>query len=158
MRKRAIIYLLFALAFTALAFFTSTRSGAEHNELGGRIVNWLNDTFFSGSLSSEEKTSISSVAAKLFGHYGLYSLIGLFLSLFLREGRIPGMWAFVVWLSYGLVISMMGEFIQLFSNGRYPSFNDVVIDFSGYAAPNLLHGLYSSKHRDNYSITLRDNI
>ena len=84
-RKRAFLFLFLVLALSGFIIFTSTNSGAAHSELGGRTIEWLNQVIFGGSLSEGEKEAIVGVSVKLFGHFSLFLLDGLFACLFLRE-------------------------------------------------------------------------
>lgn len=142
MRKRAYIFLVIAIALAGFILFTSTNTGATHSQLGGRTIQWVNEVFFGGSLSEMEKSSIVGVAVKLFGHFGLFCLDGLFFFLFLRETPLKLRGKTLMLICIGIILSCLGEFIQLFSDGRNGNVFDIVIDYSGYMLiPLFLLGL-----------------
>jgi len=132
------VYLTLAMGLGALIVFTSTRSGNQNENAGGTIIGWINGTFFSGQLSDEEKTSIVGVAAKLFGHFALFLLEGLFAELFLLTFPRLRWKCLAILLIYSLILSFSGEIIQIFSAGRYPSLHDVFLDMSGFWMVPLL--------------------
>ncbi|MCR5490909.1 MAG: VanZ family protein [Bacilli bacterium] len=132
MRKRKIVFGIIVIALTALIVFTSTNTGEEHSRAGGVIIGWINDVFFGGGLSSYEKEAIVGVGAKFLGHFSLFLLDGLFFWLFLKEFGLSEKKMAILFVAYGFLLSCAGEVIQIFSEGRYPTFNDVLIDFSGF--------------------------
>ena len=132
MRKRAFVYLGIVILLSGLIVFTSTNSGAAHSEAGGRIIGWINTYIFNGRLSQNEQSSIVGIGAKLFGHFSLYLLTGLFSLLFVKELPQKGKNKYMGLISYGLLLSILGEVIQIFSQGRSPLFSDVLLDFSGF--------------------------
>ncbi|MBQ2070313.1 MAG: VanZ family protein [Bacilli bacterium] len=137
MRKRGILFLLIFLALAGFIVFTSTNSGNSHNELGGRTIAWINEHIFANTLTASECDSIVGVSAKLFGHFSLFLLDGLFLYLFLRETKLKGKAVYLIFILIGIVLSSIGEIVQIFSDGRYPSVFDVILDFSGFFLPLL---------------------
>ncbi len=144
MKKRRIAYAIITLALSVLIIFTSTRTGDDHNRAGGLIIGWINDVFFGGSLSSYERDAIVGVAAKFLGHFSLFLLDGLFGFLFLRTFVLSKKKEAILFLAYGFLLSCAGEFTQIWSAGRFASFADVLIDFSGWAFTYLTH--YLMKH------------
>ena len=137
MRKRGILFLLIFLALAGFIVFTSTNTGNSHNELGGRTIAWINEHIFASTLTEAECDSIVGVSAKLFGHFSLFLLDGLFLYLFLIETKLKRASAYLLFVLVGLVLSSIGEIVQIFSDGRYPSVFDVILDFSGFLLPLL---------------------
>ncbi len=139
--KKRVIFLTIAFALSALAIFTSTRTGSDHNVLGGNFINWINVTFFSSSLSEMEKTAITGASAKLFGHFGLFLLTGLFFLLGINTFSWSIKKKAIVVFAYGFLLSCAGEFVQLFSADRSATFYDVLIDFGGYSFAPLIYFL-----------------
>ena len=144
-RKRAFLFLALTVALAGFILFTSTNSGASHSELGGRTIEWLNQVIFQGTLSDGEKEAIVGVSVKLFGHFSLFLLDGLFFTLFLRELKSKSLQKALILFAFGLVLSILGEVLQLFSNGRNGNVFDVVIDYSGFLLPYAFAYLWANK-------------
>ncbi len=138
---KRIIYGLLTMAIAAFICFTSTRTQDDHAGLGGNLIAFINNVFFGGMLSESEQSSILGVAGKLFGHFLLFSLDGLFALLFVYELDVKHRYLYAI--LFGLALSNLGEFIQLFSAGRVASFSDVLIDFMGF----LLIPSFTYMHR-----------
>ena len=145
-RKRAFLFLFICLALSGFIIFTSTNSGASHSELGGRTIEWVNQYIFGGSLSEGEKDAIVGVAVKLFGHFSLFLLDGLFACLFLRELSLKTLQKDTILFAFGLILSILGEVVQLFSNGRNGNPFDVAIDYSGFLLPFAIAYLWTAKN------------
>lgn len=142
MRKRAYLFLVIAILLAGFILFTSTNSGASHSDLGGKTIQWVNEVFFGGMLSEQAKSAIVGVSVKLFGHFSLFLIDGIFFYLFLRETHLSRKGKAVLFLSIGFVLSCLGEFIQLFSDGRNGNVFDIVIDYSGFILiPLFIWGL-----------------
>jgi hypothetical protein len=139
------IYLALTLALSGLIIFTSTRTGAEHDAEGGRIIGWINTVFFAGNLSAQEQTSIVGVGAKLLGHFGLFLLTGLFSGLFLASFPNLGKWTLPILMAYSLLLASLGEIIQIFSAGRSPTLHDVFLDLTGFWLPILLKAMLAKE-------------
>ena len=155
MRKRGYLFLFLTIALAGFIVFTSTNSGASHSQLGGRTIEWVNRVIFGGSLSEGEKSSIVGVAVKLFGHFSLFLLDGLFLFLFLRETRLKRVQKLGILFGFGLFLSIVGEVVQLFSDGRNGNVFDVMIDYSGFLLPFLLTCLMDKRKR-MFGLTEKD--
>lgn len=139
------LYLLLALGLTALIVFTSTRTGEQNDEAGGNIIEWINASVFQNQLDQEEQTSIVGVAAKLFGHFSLFLVDGLFFDLFLRTFSRLHRKRIIILLVVSLLLSSLGEIIQIFSVGRYPALRDVFLDMTGFWMAPLLTILYDKE-------------
>ncbi len=130
MRKR-VFFLVFALALSGLIVFTSLNTGSTYEGIGGVIGKWMNATFFGGSLIEEEVSAVVGFGSKFLGHFWLFAFTGLFWFLFLRTLR----WrkrSLVLLLVLGICLASLGEIIQIFTRGRYPSFADVLLNYSGF--------------------------
>ena len=77
-----------------------------------------------------------AVVRKLVGHFGLFGASGLFTTIALllyKDVRFDKkMVVFAIGEGFGLIVAIISELIQLFTPGRYFSFIDVMIDYSGY--------------------------
>ena len=138
-KKRA-IYLFLALALSGLVVFTSLNTGETYSGIGGFLGPWINNTFFFGRLSDLEVETIVGYGSKFIGHFWLFGFTGLFWWLFLVSFQKKKI-AFMA-LAVGLVLASLGETLQIFTAGRYPSFVDVVINFTGFSLLPLCHILF----------------
>lgn len=139
MNKKRIAYAIIAFALSGLIVFTSTRTGEDHSDAGGVIIGWVNRVFFGGGLTEYEQSSIVGVGAKFLGHFSLFMLDGLFGYLFVNTLPVSNKKKAILFLGYGLLLSFLGEFIQLFSVGRFATLGDVLIDYTGWTLPFLVH-------------------
>ena len=126
------IYGLIFLALTGLVVFTSLNTGDTYASAGGQIGRWINEHLFFGALTPTEVKALTGFGGKFIGHFSLFALDGLFLWLFLRQLKWKGFARALALICFGIVIASLGETIQLFVEGRNPSFEDVVINFGGY--------------------------
>lgn len=98
------------------------------------------------SLTPAEFNRINAFVRKFVGHFSLFLLTGLsgalvLCSFFLKthgDSLFKTFLGFSVLLIYGLVLASVSEGFQIFAGGRGPSWNDVGIDFSGYALSVLV--------------------
>lgn len=136
-RKRGFIYFGIAILLAGFILFTSTNPESAHSEAGGRIIGWINAVFFGNGLTQAEQTAIVGAGAKLFGHFSLFLLDGLFFYLGFKETALRKRTSIAFLLLIGVVLSCFGEVIQIFADQRTPAFADVLIDYSGYLLPLL---------------------
>lgn len=140
------VYGIITLALAGLIVYTSLNTGNTYSSIGGRIGAWVNAVFFGSRLNAEEVLTITSFGAKFFGHFSLFALEGLFAFLFC--GTYKNKWLFAAFfLVFGMFMSVLGESIQLFIDGRSPSFEDVWIDFSGYLLLPIWISFYRKLNR-----------
>ena len=137
MAKKVVYGMLLAL-FTGVIVFSSTRTGLDHSNAGGLIIGWINNVFFGGRLSAYEQDAIVGVGAKFLGHFCLFMGAGFFAYLFLKQFPLDKKKRYLIVFAYGLALSCLGETIQVFSEGRFATPADVLIDFSGYCFTLLL--------------------
>lgn len=137
--KKKIIFGVIFLLITGLIIFTSTRSQQDHINEGDAVAKFINQYIFSGRLTDTELSNLkTSVGAKLLGHFSLYALDGLFSYLFVNQFKFKNKFKIFAIVFFGLALASCGEVIQLFAVERYSSFNDVIINYSGYLLPLLL--------------------
>ncbi len=130
--KKRVVFLLLAIALTGLIVFTSLNTGSTYNSIGGVIGPWVNRVFFFGRLSDAEVSILVGFGSKFLGHFWLFSLTGLFYWLFFRAFPNKKNALFVALLLLGAFLASLGETIQIFTAGRYPSFADVLLNFMGF--------------------------
>ena len=138
---KKVIFGIVALALSALVVFTSLNTGENYAEAAGVIGPWVNAHLFFGRLNAEEVSNLTGFGSKLFGHFALFALTGLFSSLFLSS-LLKKRTAWVLYLCYGLILASLGEVIQIFVAGRSPSVADVAVNLAGYLLLPLIHRFY----------------
>lgn len=83
------------------------------------------------------------VVRKMVGHFGAFLVLGIFGSLsyyiLFKKNLKDKLGAFVVSLIAGFAVAGITEILQLpyFTEGRYCSFNDVLLDFEGYCVSTI---------------------
>lgn len=98
-----------------------------------KIINF----FKADAINSENIESFSYVVRKLVGHFGLFLCDALFVSITFYSYhslyKKPNLWfsTLLIFLVGGFFASI-SEMIQVFIPGRVGSFEDVLIDMSGY--------------------------
>lgn len=137
-----------------VTFTSSDSSIATIDEKGNMIglrkgnvditVTWKEDETITGlasisiiSLDTNTFNNINHWVRKLIGHFGVFLVTAVFgiLSIyffFFDEGKKKYILSSVV-LVFGLILAMLSELLQIDAGNRGPSWNDVGIDFSGYA-------------------------
>lgn len=130
--KKRVVFLVLAIALTGLIVFTSLNTGSTYNSIGGVIGPWVNRVFFFGRLSDAEVSILVGFGSKFLGHFWLFSLTGLFYWLFFRAFPNKKNALFAALLLLGVFLASLGETIQIFTAGRYPSFADVLLNFMGF--------------------------
>ena len=137
---KKIIFLVLAIAFSAVVVLTSLGTGAAYAEAGGQVGRWVNEYLLASRLNAEETAALSSFGGKFVGHYLLFLATGLFTALFLKEIKMKYAWRACVFVVYGLLLSSLGETIQLFTPGRFPTFGDVILNLTAFLT---LPGIYA---------------
>ena len=139
---KRIIYGLLSLLLTTLIVVSCFGTGDLYGEAGGRIGNWINDYLLFHSLTPVEVQTMTALGSKFIGHYTLFALDGLFYWLFLSTFQELGKKKAAAFIAFGLCVSIAGEVIQMFIEGRFPAFADVVINFTGFSMIPLIAVLY----------------
>ena len=140
MKLRRIVYLLLALALTGLVVFTSLNTGDTYSGIGGWLGPWVNRVFFFGRLSEVEVATLVGFGSKFIGHFWLFAFTGLFWWLFLttfKKKKIARLALLV-----GLALASLGECLQVFTAGRFPSFEDVVLNYCAFLFLPLCRSLF----------------
>ena len=138
---KKIVFLFLALTGTFLIVFLSTRGSADYASIEGGVSVWINDTFFSSSLSAPEVTAMSRFGWKAVGHVLLFLATGLFYELFFScfesfRYKKP------ILFGIGLILAIAGEVTQLFTPTRSATFADIVINFASFSFLPAIRILY----------------
>ncbi len=97
-----------------------------------------------GPSFSDRFENFSHWVRKSFGHFGAFLLLGIAAALtyhtWLPKSSKGKMLAFVVCLVMGFAVAGLTEILQMpiFTQGRGPSFSDVILDFRGYCCSSMV--------------------
>ncbi len=113
------------------SFYHSLKSSDKSSISSGNFSTFIKNAFFIFNFDNLNIDIFQNFIRKLFGHFGLFFLIGLFGFLFynLKFKRIKI--SIILSVIIGFFISIFSEVLQLFASGRNSSFYDVVVNFSG---------------------------
>ena len=144
-----IIVCVLALAINAYIIMHSCLDAAESTKASQGVVEVAEDvvnTVSPGTITPENHDTFATIIRKSFGHFGLFAVSGLLSSLAVFLALHPFKWAnqfvvVIIGLSFGLLMGIITETIQLSVPGRSGEFTDVLIDFSGYLLGALIVAL-----------------
>jgi VanZ family protein len=135
-----IIFSVIALAINAYIIIHSCLDAMQSTEASNGVVEVTEEvinTVAPGTITPENHDSFASFARKAFGHFGLFMVSGFFSSLAFYLAISPFnkqkyYQIIIIALSFGLLMGLVTETIQLYVPGRSGEITDVLIDFSGY--------------------------
>lgn len=144
-----IVFCVLAVAINAYIIMHSCLDAVASTEQSQGVVQVSEDvvnTVAPGTITPENHDSFASFIRKAFGHFGLFVISGLLSPTALYLLINPFKWSkhylnVFIGLSFGLLIAITTEVIQLSVPGRSGEFTDVLIDFSGYLLGALIVGL-----------------
>lgn len=144
-----IVFCVLAVAINAYIIMHSCLDAVASTEQSQGVVQVSEDvvnTVAPGTITPENHDSFASFIRKAFGHFGLFVVSGLLSPTALYLLINPFKWSkhylnVIIGLSFGLIIAITTEVIQLSVPGRSGEFTDVLIDFSGYLLGALIVGL-----------------
>ena len=137
-RKEAAKWILFALAILLNAFIiiNSCMNGNQSSAESGRVTNIIKNIinfFIHNAINDSNYETFHGVIRKLVGHFGLFLLDGVIVSWDIHFLIQKKWWIkLIISLSFGLLIAILTEVIQLAVPGRAGSALDILIDYSGY--------------------------
>lgn len=137
-RKEATKWILFALAILLNAFIiiNSCMNGNQSSAESGRVTNIIKNIinfFIHNAINDSNYEAFHGVIRKLVGHFGLFLLDGVIVSWDIHFLIQKKWWIkLIITLSFGLLIAILTEAIQLAVPGRAGSALDILIDYSGY--------------------------
>lgn len=141
MKTRKILFYIFLALSVAVNIFIvieGATSGSESESQSFGFTAWFIDVVRnidpeSGIVQNPETTH--AVIRKLVGHFGLFGLSGILstlMFLFINDSMTRKIQIIICTSMYGFFFALVSELAQYFTPGRYMSFIDVLIDFSGY--------------------------
>lgn len=123
--------------FIIVSAVTNGDSSAAQSGNFSRFLATIINAFSSNAINDGNFESFALVNRKLFGHFGLFAVDGLTTSLaiflFLKNSKYDRI--SIVWggsLVFGLIVASISESFQIFTPGRYGTWEDIGIDFAGY--------------------------
>ncbi len=113
------------------SFYHSLKNGESSSNDSQKFSNFIKNTFSVFNFNQINNDVFNIIVRKLFGHFGLFLLIGIFglISYFLIFAKIK--LSIIVNLIIGFIVSVLAEILQLFTTGRNYSFTDIIINFLG---------------------------
>lgn len=144
-----IIFTVLALAINAYIIYHSCLNGAQSSQASQGVVEVSEEvvnTVRPGTVTPENYNAFATFIRKSLGHFGLFVVSGIFSSLsiyyiFKDFKWIKHFLSTIFALSFGLIIAMTTEIIQLNVPERSGEFTDVLIDYGGYLLGAFLVGL-----------------
>lgn len=145
-RLLTIIFGVIALAINVLIIVESCiggdGSGSQSLGFTNFVVSIL-ERIAPGASFLEDKEHLHSVVRKLFGHFLLFGLAGIFntltiLFIFMDNENKKDIFKALVSFGIGFTLALVSELIQIFVPGRAGVFTDVLIDFSGFLLFSLI--------------------
>lgn len=124
---RRIFYLLLSILIVLFIFYNSLKNGEESSNASLTVLNFLNDFFSSiGTSFRFEGYFIRKLA-----HFIEFFILGFFIMLDFEAftGKTVSVLGYPLFLC--LLIPVIDEYIQTFSEGRTSLVTDVLLDFSG---------------------------
>ena len=144
-----IIFTVLAVSLNAYIIYHSCLNGAQSTQAAKGVVDVSEEvvnTVRPGTVTPENYNAFATFIRKSLGHFGLFVVSGIFSSLSIYYIFKDFKWIkhflnTIFALSFGLIIAMTTEIIQLNVPDRSGEFTDVLIDYSGYLLGAFLVGL-----------------
>lgn len=144
-----IIFTVLAVSINAYIIYHSCLNGSQSSQASQGVVEVSEEvvnTVRPGTVTPENYNAFAAFIRKSLGHFGLFVVSGIFSSLavyyiFKDFKWIKHFLNTIFALSFGLIIAMTTEIIQLNVPERSGEFTDVLIDYSGYLLGAFLVGL-----------------
>ena len=142
MKTRDVLFYIFLTLMVAVDVFIIVEGGVNGSNSASQsvgftqwfinLVNSINPN--SPIVTNPEMTH--TVIRKLVGHFGLFGVSGILtvvtLSMIDEAYLNKKVQIIISSLTLGLTVAIISELMQLFTPGRYMSFIDVLIDYSGF--------------------------
>ena len=118
------------------AFINGEVSAKESNTIAHTTADVIN-TVKPETITPQNFDRFAFDLRKAVGHFGLFALSGLFSSwatyLFSKDTKAGYFLSQAIMdLSFGFIVALLSEFVQIFIDGRTGAWADVGIDFAGF--------------------------
>ena len=141
------IFLVCYIFLTLVIFLKSIEDGDQSSASSDQVTDIIVGTIdgiTQGDESITDKFDIKDIKLfirKAIGHFGIFLVLGIFSCLtyyyFIRNKT----YAVVFTIIAGIFTAIISELLQAIPSDRNPSFNDILIDFSGYLLSIIIIGL-----------------
>lgn len=161
------MYIFFALAigWTIFLLINAGMDGKSSSTASGNVAliveNGIN-TFVPNTINDSNRDNFKFITRKVIGHFLSFTLLAMLISIGFKcliEGynikKNKLYISIIISLSYGLLIAVITELMQLTTTGRSGQITDVLIDYGGYLLGCLIMFvifliIYSvTKHKTN---------
>lgn len=124
---RKMMYLSLTILTVVFIFFNSFQNGEQSKNISSTVLFFINDFFEKINLNLQ----IEGNFLRKLAHFIEFFALGLFL-MFTFEAFTKKTYNIISWaLFLSLLIPVIDETIQIFSNGRASQVTDVILDFFG---------------------------
>lgn len=139
-KKNFFIFLLLSVALNLFILINSFIPGDESAVASfwvADMFSWIINFFKAGTINSGNIEPFTYVIRKLIGHFGLFLVDGVFVSLtfylYVKSEKRMNFWLSSLFvLLIGTLMASTSEMIQIFVSGRIGSIYDVLINVGGY--------------------------
>ena len=137
----AVLFAIISIGLNAFIIYQSCLRGSASTQWSSPVVDFfanILNRISPGTINQDNISTFSNIIRKLFGHFGLFMMNGVFttvsisyfsLILNLKKKKLS---IILISLVIGVSISFLTEIIQLSIQGRSGEFTDALIDVSGY--------------------------
>jgi hypothetical protein len=134
------IFFTLTLLLTVFIVVSSCLPGSESTKESGWLVDLFKtiiNTFVPNAVNEGNYSLFSSVIRTLVGHFGLFLVNGVFVTLTIyfyqiENNKPNNILMLLTSLSFGLTLAIVTELIQIFVPYRYGDILDTLIDFLGH--------------------------
>lgn len=132
-----IIFLILIILNSLIIFGFSAQNGEKSGNLSKTITIKIAD-ILNIEENREEFIRIGEQVIRKLAHFGIYTTLGIFSYAFITTFNIKEKIRIIIITLWGIIYASTDEIHQIFSNGRHPSINDVIIDTLGVILGILL--------------------
>lgn len=135
-----VCYIFITLVIFTKALENSEKSQASSDQVTDIVVDTINgvtpgDNSITDNFDIEE---IKVFIRKVIGHFGLFLVLGVFSTLTYFYFSNKKYISLIIILIVGILTAACSELLQLFADGRNPSFIDIIVDYLGYFIPVII--------------------
>ena len=125
----SLILYIFLISFN---FYQSVQTSQVSSNMSSSFTDFIVENFPPVNHIAQKTQDFPTLVRKFFGHYGIFTLIGFFGTIFyLLTFSKPKIFSIITIIS-GIIVSITSEILQYFSVGRSSEFTDMLLDFNGF--------------------------
>ena len=129
---KKIIYLLLVILCLSSIFFFSSKSSNESNSTSKKLIKntiTMIENITHKDLNKRELVYKLNYPVRKLAHFTIFMILGIFLYLFINTFNIPH--KVIISIIICIICAIFDEFHQIFSLGRSPLLQDIIIDSFG---------------------------